>query len=266
MSGAPLDYEYRGMIASTWDLLRGDYSTWPDRPFYRSIIERAGQPALDVGCGTGRLLLDYLAAGIDVDGVDNSPEMLALCLKQGAAAGVDASSRLFEQSMQQLDMPRRYRTIFVPSSSFQLLTSEDAAREAMRRLHRHLLPGGVLVMSLMLLAPASPPPHMQWTAWAKAGKQQRPEDGATVRRQIRTKYDYALQLEHTETRYEVVRDGAVVEEEMHARSPSTRWYTQEQAGQLYLDAGFSGVRLTSGFTEAPASPDDRVFCVLGTRP
>ena len=86
MSG---DYEYRGLIAASWDLLRGDYSTWPDRPFYRSIIECAGQPALDVGCGTGRLLLDYLAAGIDVDGVDNSPEMLVLCRKGGAAAGLD---------------------------------------------------------------------------------------------------------------------------------------------------------------------------------
>ncbi len=178
MSDASLDYEYRGMTASAWDLLRGDYSTWPDRPFYRSIIERAGQPALDVGCGTGRLLLDYLAAGIDVDGVDNSPEMLALCRQKAAALGIDP--RLFEQSMETLDLPRRYGTTFVPSSSFQLLTSEDAALEAMRRLHRHLLPGGTLVMSLMLLAPASPPPHMQWTDWAKAGRQQRPEDGATA--------------------------------------------------------------------------------------
>jgi ubiquinone/menaquinone biosynthesis C-methylase UbiE len=264
MSDTSLDYEYRGMVASVWDLLRGDYSAWPDRPFYRQLIELHGQPALDVGCGTGRLVLDYVSAGIDVDGVDASPDMLALCRQKAAALGIQP--RLFEQSMETLDLPRHYGTIFVPSSSFQLLTSEDAAREAMRRLHRHLLSGGVLVMSLMLLVPASPPPHMQWTDWAKAGRQQRPEDGTTVRRQIRTKYDYARQLDHTETRYEVVRDGAVVEEEMHARSPATRWYTQEQTRQFYLDAGFAGVRLTSGFTEAPASPDDRVFCVLGTRP
>ena len=67
----PRDYEYRGMMASAWDLLRGDYSNWPDRPFYRVVISRAGQPALDVGCGTGRLALDYVASGLDVDGVDN---------------------------------------------------------------------------------------------------------------------------------------------------------------------------------------------------
>ena len=73
----PEDYEYQGLMAQTWDLLRGDTSVWPDRPFYRAIIEQRDGPALDVGCGTGRLLLDYLQSGLDVDGIDNSPEMLA---------------------------------------------------------------------------------------------------------------------------------------------------------------------------------------------
>src|SRR5580698_11368183 len=94
------DYEYRGLMAEAWDLLRGDTSVWTDRLFYRAIIERQGGPALDVGCGTGRLLLDYLSAGLDVDGVDNSPEMLAICREKAAAAGVDVEGRLFEQSME----------------------------------------------------------------------------------------------------------------------------------------------------------------------
>jgi ubiquinone/menaquinone biosynthesis C-methylase UbiE len=73
------DYEYRGLISQAWDLLRGDTSNWGDRAFYRDIIRASGQPALDIGCGTGRLLLDYLADGIDIDGVDVSPEMLDIC-------------------------------------------------------------------------------------------------------------------------------------------------------------------------------------------
>src|SRR5260370_31628698 len=112
-------YEYRGMMATAWDLLRGDTSSWPDRFFYRDLIVRYGQPVLDVGCGTGRLLLDYLAQGIDIDGVDVSPEMLAICAEKERQLGLHP--RLFEQTMQQIGLPSTSRTISVRSSSFPLL-------------------------------------------------------------------------------------------------------------------------------------------------
>ena len=75
----PPAYEYHGLMAEAWDLLRGGTSGWDDRPFYLELIRRFGEPALDVGCGTGRLLLDYLTEGIEIDGVDVSPDMLAVC-------------------------------------------------------------------------------------------------------------------------------------------------------------------------------------------
>src|SRR6266516_5276065 len=92
------NYEYQGFLSSAWDLLRGDTSVWSDRPFYRNIILQSGQPALDIGCGTGRLLLDYLAEGIDIDGVDNSPEMLAICREKAQRPGLHP--RAFEQAME----------------------------------------------------------------------------------------------------------------------------------------------------------------------
>ena len=45
--------------------------------FYRGAIERFGEPALDLACGAGRLLLPLVEAGLDVDGVDLSTDMLA---------------------------------------------------------------------------------------------------------------------------------------------------------------------------------------------
>ncbi len=259
-------YEYRGLLAQSWDLLRGDTSTWPDRSFYRAIIERQGGPALDVGCGTGRLTLDYVAAGLDVDGVDNSPEMLAICREKAAALGIDVGTRLFEQAMDELDLPRQYSTIFVPSSSFQLLTDETSAAEAMRRFVAHLAPGGVLVMSILakLWPGRKTPPQMVWSDWFKISEAQRPQDGATIRRWIRTRYDHEQQLEHEADRYEVVVDGAIVATEMHGRSPAVRWYSQEQMASVFARAGFSNIRMTSGFTDEAAAHADTTFCVLGT--
>src|SRR5689334_2637742 len=117
MLGAP-EYEYRGMKAAYWDLLRGDTSAWPDRAFYHAAILRSGAPVLDVGCGTGRLLLDFLATGIEIHGVDNSPEMLEVCRRKARERHLRPV--LFQQRMEALNLPYRYQTIIVPSSSFQL--------------------------------------------------------------------------------------------------------------------------------------------------
>lgn len=113
------DYEYKGLMAEAWDVLRGDTSNRSDRPLYLAWIQEYGQLALDVGCGTGRLLLEYLQHGIDIDGVDNSPEMLALCRRKAAHLGLQPT--LHEQVMEALDLPREYRTILIPSSSLQLI-------------------------------------------------------------------------------------------------------------------------------------------------
>jgi ubiquinone/menaquinone biosynthesis C-methylase UbiE len=261
------DYEYRGLMAQAWDLLRGDCSTWPDRPFYRAIIERQGGPALDVGCGAGRLTLDYLQAGLDVDGVDNSPEMLAICRDKAAAFGVDVSARLFRQEMDRLALPRGYATIFVPSSTFQLLTDASAAAQAMARFREHLDPDGLLVMPFMskLWPGRRTPPQMEWCDWYELGAAQRAGDDATIRRWIRTRYDHDLQLEHEENRYEVSRDGVIIETEHLGRSPCVRWYSQAQATMLYEQAGLTVTAITSGFTSIPAAPEDTLFCILATR-
>jgi len=261
------DYEYRGLMAQAWDLLRGDTSGWPDRPFWRAIIEQNGGPALDVGCGTGRLTLDYLGAGLDVDGVDSSPEMLAICRDKAAATGVDVAGRLFEQEMDKLALPRRYATIFVPSLSFQLLTDDAAAGRAMGRFRDQLAPGGVLVMSFKskLWPGRRAPPQMQWSDWHMLGEQQRGEDGATIRRWIRARYDHEGQFEHEENRYEVLDGDTVAKTEFHARSPCVRWYSQAQALACFERAGFIDLRLTSGDTFEPASLENTLFKVFGAR-
>jgi SAM-dependent methyltransferase len=220
-----------------------------------------------VGCGTGRLLLDYLRTGLDVDGVDNSPDMLALCRAKAREMTIDVEDRLFQQPMESLSLPRRYATILVPSSSFQLLTAPQAADAALARFHEHLAPGGAIAMPFMckLWPGRRTPPRMEWSDWLKLSEAKRAQDGAVLRRWIRTRYDHDQQLEHEENRYEVLVDGVVTRAELHHRSPAVRWYSQAQARALYEAAGFSGVTLTRDFTFEPASPEDTIFCVMGVK-
>ena len=63
---------HHGLIAEWWAEFNTD---GPEIGYFGQFVER-GQPALDAGCGTGRLLLPWLRAGFDVDGCDVSPDMV----------------------------------------------------------------------------------------------------------------------------------------------------------------------------------------------
>jgi SAM-dependent methyltransferase len=254
------DYEYHGMMAHNWDLFRGDTSSWEDRYFYLDIIQESGEPVLDVGCGTGRLLLDYLSQGVDIDGVDNSPEMVDLCRHKAADMGLEPT--LFQGNMETMRLPRKYRTILVPSSSFQLVLEPVNAQKAMENFCTHLLPGGILVMPFMQVWKRGEP--FEW-AWHQSGEKVRPSDGAIVKRWSHSRYDPETQLEHTEDRYEVIKDGEVIDTEHHVRSPATREYSQQQAKDLYIQAGFVYIRVYKGFTHKQASAEDEIFTITGKR-
>jgi SAM-dependent methyltransferase len=210
-------YEYHGMLANHWDLFRGDTTHWEDRGFYLEIIRENGQPLLDLGCGTGRLLLDYLSQGIDIDGVDLSPEMLALCRQK--AQKLDLRPTLFEADMQRMKLPRRYQVIIIPSSSFQLVLDPEAARKATQNLFDHLQGGGSLVVPFMRLWKNGDPLEIDCHL---SGEKIRPTDGVTIHRWSKSPFEPDNQLEHIETRYEGLRDDVLVESEYHKQSPATR--------------------------------------------
>lgn len=92
-----------GLVARCWVEFKQD---GPEIPYFQEKIRRFGQPALDLGCGTGRLLLHYLHAGLQVDGCDISGDMLAYCTEKARAAGY--SPRLFQQAMHKLTLPDKY--------------------------------------------------------------------------------------------------------------------------------------------------------------
>lgn len=252
-------YEYYGMLAEFWDLFRGDTSTWEDRFFYLDVVKKYGQPVLDVGCGTGRILLDFMQQGIDIDGIDNSPDMLSL-LKQ-KAEGLNLKPSVYHQEMTELSLPRKYQTILVPSSSFQLLLDKRLPAVAMERFYEHLLPGGVLAMPFMTLWQQGDPFENEFTREVV-----RPEDGATIRRWQYSRFDPDTDLEDTIDRYEIIRNGSVVTSEEHTQSPGTRSYTQYQAVALYQEAGFKDIQVLHEFTFEHVKPEDTVFCVLGFKP
>src|SRR5215207_4306668 len=124
--GAPQTWHY-GVVARWWAEFNRD---GPEIDYFRRYVA-AGQPALDVACGTGRLLLPYVREGLDVDGCDISADMLAHC--RAAAEHDGLSPSLYAQAIHELDLPRRYRTIFC-CGGFGLGSTREEDAEGLRRL------------------------------------------------------------------------------------------------------------------------------------
>ena len=63
-------------FAQFYDAYVGDYAR--DLPLYLALASKAHAPILEIGCGSGRVLLPLVQAGHLVTGVDISEEMLRL--------------------------------------------------------------------------------------------------------------------------------------------------------------------------------------------
>jgi hypothetical protein len=72
-------------------------------------------------------------------------------------------------------------------------------------------------------------------------------------------------MEDTRDKWAVIKDGQVIESEVHEQAPATRSFTQAEAIALFEQAGFKDMQLFSGFTFEPVKPDDTLFSIIGIK-
>ena len=70
------------------------YSTRGDVEFYVDEALAANGPVLELGCGTGRVLIPIARAGVTIDGLDGSPKMLERCREKLQAEPAKVQSRV----------------------------------------------------------------------------------------------------------------------------------------------------------------------------
>jgi ubiquinone/menaquinone biosynthesis C-methylase UbiE len=74
-------YDEYGFVADLYDHV-ALHRERPDVAFFVDAAKASGGPVLEVGCGTGRVLIPTARAGIDIVGLDLSPHMLAVCRRR----------------------------------------------------------------------------------------------------------------------------------------------------------------------------------------
>jgi SAM-dependent methyltransferase len=252
-----------GLVARWWAEFN---QAEPDElAFYQGFIEHDGQPALDLGCGAGRLLVPLLRAGLDVDGCDLSADMLARCQSLAARDGLAPS--LHQQAFHELELPRTYRTIYI-CDSFGLGGRREQDGEALRRCYRHLAPGGTLVFSHDL--PYGNTRHWPYwlpeqrhrlpEAWPDAGVRKRAADGDEI--ELRTRLVAFDPLEQRTTRQ--IQAVLLRGDQRMAAEEHTLQMTEYFRNEVLLmlgQSGFADVEVRGGYRAAATAADTRVVFI-----
>lgn len=244
----PSPYEAPELYDLLFDTLDFDLAYWA------GAARAAGGPVLEIACGTGRILLPVAKAGVDIDGLDAAPAMIARLRAKAAAAGLAVRAEVGD--MRSFEMGRLYRLAFCAFNGFAHCETPADQLACLRAAHRHLEPGGALALHMSYPGPAY---------WAE------PEGKAVLEHEVARPGGGKVQL-WDDRRKDVVaqRQDSTVEiwelddadRPLSVRRFSTaqRWVYRYELELLFAAAGFARWEVLGGFDGRPLrAPGDQMI-------
>lgn len=141
-------------IAEFYDLEHDGFEE--DLDLYLNLASIVGDPILELGCGTGRLLEPLVAAGHRVTGVDGSEPMLARAKSRLGTEQVLGAVQLVHRTFDDLGtVPGGpFGLVIIGLNGFMHVASADTQRDMLRSARSLLDPRGMLVLDLLHPTPA----------------------------------------------------------------------------------------------------------------
>ncbi len=228
------------------------YRERQDVNFFVEMAQRSGGPVLELGCGTGRVLIPSAKSGIEIVGLDGSPRMLAVCREKLLRESEDVRAKvtdLVKGDMRSFELCRKFSLVTIPFRPFQhLLTVEDQL-SCLRSIRKHLVAGGKLVLDIF--NPSLP--HLTDERYLQELSEE-PEfataDGRKVVRRARVvSRDYFNQITRNELIYYVTHPDAREERFVH-RFPM-RYLFRFEVEHLLARCDFGLEAVYSDYDESP---------------
>ena len=227
---------YGAIAAEIYDIDK-PYFALPDTAFHLARFAGFDRPILEPACGSGRTLVPFLQAGLNITGFDPSPEMLDRCRTRCAEAGF--APDLSQQRYEDFAYERRFGAILVPAGSFTLIDDFAVAMAVLRRFHDHLEPQGVLVLDMEGLNALPPPPSADRRRWTA------PDGDLLTCEGVRTRTDWSHQRAETTYRYERWRAGNLIESQIDIMAQ--RYWGVEEFRLALEAAGFGAVSVVGNY-------------------
>ena len=231
------DTSYRADAALSYDAFMPPGTVFADDAVHLGVIRRAGGVALELATGNGRFLIPALEAGLAVEGIDNSADMIAVCRGHAERRGLTAV--LHVGDMAPLALARTYEAIVCPASSFSLITDVEVAHAALRSYREHLAPGGQLAITLFTADPA----QVGSFAWRLRRTGTDPDTGVTYLVHESVGPDTAPQTILTYNRLETYDTRGRQVGAAEIRKLRTRWWQRDEFTEALTAAGFEKVTI-----------------------
>lgn len=142
-------------IVDYYDLEHADFEE--DIALYRSLADVVGDPILELGCGTGRILLPLAEDGYHVTGVDGSATMLERARSRAEERGTSDLVRFEHADIRTADVAPGgpFGLVIVGLNTLLHLPTQEDQRSLLAAAHRALDPRGQLVIDIL-----NPTPHL----------------------------------------------------------------------------------------------------------
>lgn len=243
---------YTSLEAELHDLFWESEDT-PELDWLDALLTEFPGRALEVGCGSGRLLLPLLRRGHDIEGLEPSADMLALCRQRAG----DFAPVLHAGGMSDFVAETPYRCVLIPAFTFQLSPEPSADLRRMREL---LVDQGILYLSVFRPF-AELDGDLPENEWYPDHHATLPDGGrATLR--TRHRLDRTRRILHREHHYRLEQSGSVRE---HRSEQTVRWFEPGQLAAMLRDAGFVVDRAVADFDEEQAVSDEAQILTIVAR-
>jgi SAM-dependent methyltransferase len=238
------------------------YREREDVPFFVGAALESGGPVLELGCGTGRILIPTARAGIEIAGIDLSEPMLAACRQKLALEleEIQARATVHLADMRDFDLGVEYALVTTPFRSFQHLLTVDEQLASLACIHRHLRPGGKFILDVFN-------PSIRAFSQSNCGEiaAEEPEfslpDGTRcIRRHRILDRDHFRQVTRVELLYDLVYPDGTKERLVHGFS--MRHLFRYEAEHLLVRAGFEVEALYADYHKKPygsLDPGELIF-------
>ncbi|MBI3411358.1 MAG: class I SAM-dependent methyltransferase [Planctomycetes bacterium] len=224
--------------------------------FYVALGRAANGPVLDICCGTGRILLPCLKAGVDIEGLDLFEPMLKTL--RAKAALMNLSPRLYQADMSDFSLPRRYRLIMIPFNAFVHNMTQEAQIRCLELCRQHLLPGGNLTFDTFFpsVEIIGTPPKTR----VLEGEMPHPQTGLPMRMYDTRTFDRVAQVQHSLNEIELLAaDGSV--QAVHRSECSSRYIYKHEMALLLRVAGFARWEIYGDFDRRPLTRESDAMIV-----